>query len=234
MVDLTQDMTELMLRLEGHRSDSEGTRLQTMGRVLMFISAFGGEGVSTCAREYARCEAVVASRPVWLIDADLNRQSQLPIMATEAERFGPPGPLSSATPDGSVFYSVTPASRNRQGHIVSDARFLVARPFLERRLWVTRFREKNLLASQRVGICQQTSYWQAMRYHAQTIVIDAPSLDRSRHGLQLAPFVDGVIIVVSEDTGDLESRLALRDALAATGAPILGLFYNRVTDRAPA
>ena len=110
----------------------------------MFVSAYGGEGVSTVAREYARCEAAFAKKPVWLVDADLTHQSQMQAVSADQERFGSPGALSQATPDGSVFFTVTPPGRE------ADAHYLVARPFLGRRLWVTRFRHKNLAPGQKI------------------------------------------------------------------------------------
>ncbi|HTN41645.1 MAG TPA: hypothetical protein VLZ84_10870, partial [Asticcacaulis sp.] len=57
MVDLTREMADLMSAL--------GRPQSGQGRALMFVSSYGGEGVSTVAREYARCEAAFAKKPVW-------------------------------------------------------------------------------------------------------------------------------------------------------------------------
>lgn len=225
MVDLTREMASLMAAL--------GSPKGRLGRAIMFVSAYGQEGSSTCAREFARAEAAFAKRPVWLIDADLRGQGQLAQMGKSPDRFGPPGPLSQATPDGSVFYSITPKGHDSSGQIVSDARFLVARSFLGKRLWVTRFRDQNLSAGQKVKICEKTSYWQALRQHAQTIIVDAPALDRGPIALQLAPLMDGVIIVISEDMGRVEQRLLLRDQIERAGGRVLGIFYNRARRSEP-
>jgi len=219
MVDLTREMADLMSAL----GKPQGSR----GRVLMFVSAFSGEGVSTMAREYARCEAAFAKKPVWLIDADLHAQSQMKALADDPARFGPPGKLAIASPDGSVFFRTVPPGRDADGQPIGDDRYLVARPFLDRRLWVTRLRENRLATGQRVKVQPKPDYWQALRGYAQTVIVDAPSLDRATAALQLAPFMDGVILVVSETQGDVQGRVDLKADIEDAGGRLLGMVYNR-------
>ncbi len=219
MVDLTKEMADLMSAL--------GRPQTRRGRVLMFVSAFSGEGVSTVAREYARCEAAFAKRPVWLVDADLGRQGQMKALTGESHRFGPPGDLAQASPDGSVFFRLTPPGRDGAGQDIPNYRFLVARPFLDNRLWVTRFRSKNLVQGQRARIDEQSPYWDALRGHAQTIIVDVAAADRSAAALQLAAKMDGVIMVVSEEEGDVQGRLNLRNDLEQAGGNLMGMVYNR-------
>jgi Mrp family chromosome partitioning ATPase len=215
MVDLTREMADLMSAL--------GRPQSAQGRALMFVSAYGGEGVSTVAREYARCEAAFAKKPVWLVDADLTHQSQMQAVSADQERFGPQGALSQATPDGSVFFTVTPPGRE------ADAHYLVARPFLGRRLWVTRFRHKNLAPGQKARIFNRTTYWKALRQHAQTIVVDAPAMTDSTVALQLAPLMDGVVMVVSESEGDIQARIDLKNDIEQVGGRFLGMVYNNAS-----
>jgi len=222
MVDLTREMADLMAALAEGGRGSAGR-----GRALMFVAAHSGEGVSTVAREYARCESAFAERPVWLVDADLRRQGQLDAILEEPERFGPPGPVSSASPDGSVFFAVTPKALGEGGQPVPDAHYLIARPFLDKRLWVTRVRDHLLTGGQRLRLFEASSYWQALRHHAQTIIVDVPSQDRSNAALQLAPLMDGVVMVVSEGEGDIEARLALRDEIEQAGGRLLGMVFNK-------
>ena len=219
MVDLTREMADLMSAL----GKPQGGR----GRVLMFVSAFSGEGVSTMAREYARCEAAFAKKPVWLVDADLHNQTQMVALAEDAARFGPPGKLAIASPDGSVFFRTVPPGRDAQGQPIGDDQYLVARPFLDRRLWVTRLRDNRLAPGQRVKVVPRPDYWQALRGHAQTVIVDVPSLDRASAALQLAPFMDGVILVVSEDQGDVQRRVDLKADIEDAGGRLLGMVYNR-------
>lgn len=219
MVDLTKEMADLMSAL--------GRPQGKMGRALLFVSAYSGEGVSTVAREYARCEAAFASRPVWLVDADLNAQGQMLTLSQDAARFGPPGPLSRATPDGSAFFTLSPLGHDATGAPIPDATYLVARPFLDRRLWVTRFRARNMAPGQRAKLFDRTTYWSSLRRHAESIIVDAPAMDRSTAALQLAPLMDGVIMVVSEGDGDVQARINLRNDLEQVGGRVLGLVYNR-------
>lgn len=220
MVDLTREMADLMSAL--------GRPQSAQGRALMFVAAHGGEGVSTVAREYARCEAAFAKKPIWLVDADLNAQGQMKALTQDPERFGEPGALSLATPDGSTFFSITPDS-DAQGQPVRPSDYVVARPFLARHLWVTRFRHKNLARGQRARIAPETTYWQALRPHAQTIIVDAPAADRSGAALQLAPFMDGVILVVSEGAGDIQARIDLKNDIEQVGGRVLGMVYNNAS-----
>ena len=219
MVDLTREMADLMAAL--------GKPQSRQGRALMFVSAFSGEGVSSVAREYARCEAAFAKRPVWLIDGDFKRQGQMIEMGQDPQRYGPPGVLSQATPDGSVFFTIAPPARDRDGQPVADSKYLVARPFLAEKLWVTRFRQQNLAPGQRVKMSERTTYWTALRQHAQTIVVDVPALDRSGVALQLASQMDGVILVVSEAEGDIQGRVNLKNDIEQVGGRLIGMVYNR-------
>ncbi len=219
MVDLTREMADLMAAL--------GRPQSPRGRVLMFVSAFSGEGVSTVAREYARCEAAFARKPVWLVDADLRHQTQMIEMGQDAARFGPPGGLSQASPDGSAFFRIAPPARGGDGEPIPDSKYLVARPFLANKLWVTRFRQQNIAPGQRVRLLDTTSYWNALRGHAQTIVVDVPAMDRSGAVLQLAGQMDGVILVVSEEEGDLQGRVNLKNDIEQVGGRLIGMVYNR-------
>ncbi|ESQ74411.1 hfsB [Asticcacaulis sp. AC402] len=219
MVDLTKEMADLMSAL--------GRPQTRAGRAFMFVSAFSGEGVSTVAREYARCEAAFAKRPVWLIDADLAQPSQMQAVTEDAGRFGPPGNLAGASPDGSAFFRLAPPARDAAGQDIPDHKYLVARPFLDNRLWVTRFRVRNLSPGQRPKLNDQSSYWTALRQHAQTIIVDVPALDRSAAALQLAPQMDGVILVLSEDEGDIQARIDLKSDIEQVGGNLMGFVYNR-------
>jgi Mrp family chromosome partitioning ATPase len=218
MVDLTHEMAGLYQALHPRPAG---------GRVIAFVSALDGEGTSTVAREYARCEAAMASGAVWLIDADLRAQSQLTTVMGDQARFGPRGPLSQATPDGSAFFSLNPPQRDDLGHAVPDADYLVARPFLGNKLWVTQVRTDVVEPLQRLSLKDNTSYFKALRQHATCVIIDTPALSRSTDALGLAAEADGVVLVVSEDRGTLQVRHDACAALEAAGARLLGMVYNR-------
>lgn len=226
MVDLTTEMAALWAALgpaPGHR-----------GRVIQIAAANSGEGVSTVAREYARLAAVRARRPVWLIDADLAQQGQLEAVASEPDRFGALGKAAIATPDGSIFFAVTPRLIDRAGKPVHPARLLTARPCLGGRLWVTRFAAELLRSGQRAEPVADPRYWDALRKHADTVVIDSPAADRNSMSITLAPFVDATVLVVAAESSAAGDPLILRDEIEAAGGKIAGVVVNRSTYQPPA
>jgi len=226
MVDLTTEMAALWAALgpaPGHR-----------GRVIQIAAANSGEGVSTVAREYARLAAVRARRPVWLIDADLAQQGQLDAVAAEPDRFGALGKAAIATPDGSIFFAVTPRLMDRAGKPVHPARLLTARPCLGGRLWVTRFAAELLRSGQRAEPVADARYWDALRKHADTVVIDSPAADRNAMSITLAPFVDATVLVVAAEGASAGDPLILRDEIEAAGGKIAGVVVNRSTYQPPA
>lgn len=226
MVDLTTEMAALWAALgpaPGHR-----------GRVIQIASANSGEGVSTVAREYARLAAVRARRPVWLVDADLAQQGQMESVSAEPDRFGSLGKAAMATPDGSIFFAVTPRLMDRNGKPVHPARLMTARPCLGGRLWVTRFATEHLRSGQRAEALADARYWDALRRHADTVVIDTPAADRNSMAITLAPFVDATVLVVSAGSTAVSDPLILRDEIEAAGGKIAGVVVNRSTYNPPA
>ncbi len=226
MVDLTSEMAALWAALgpaPGHR-----------GRVVQIAAASSGEGVSTVAREYARLAAVRARKPVWLIDADLAQQGQMEAVGAEPDRFGRLGKAAIATPDGSIFFAVTPRIMDQEGKPVHPARLMTARPCLGGRLWVTRFATESLRSGQRAEAVSDARYWDALRKHADTVVIDAPAADRNAMAITLAPYVDATVLVVAADSTAANEPLILRDEIEAAGGRIAGVVVNRSTYNPPA
>ena len=221
MVDLTSEMAGLWASL--------GPAAAHRGRVIQIAAAGSGEGVSTVAREYARVAAVRARRPVWLVDGDLAQQGQLEAIASEPERFGRIGRAAQASPDGSCFFAVSPRLTDREGRPAPPSRLLTARPCLGGRLWVTRFATEHLRSGQRAAVVPQPHYWDALRKHADTVVIDAPAGERNDMAVILAPFVDATVIVVAAETTGADEPLALRDEIEAAGGRIAGVVMNRST-----
>lgn len=219
MVDLTSEMSSLWAAL--------GPAPAHRGRVVAFVAANTGDGVSTVAREYARLAAVRARKPVWLIDADLNQQGQLEAVAAEADRFGALGKPAQASPDGSSFFVVTPPLRTADGRMVRPSRLLTARSCLGGRLWISRFATERLRSGQRVEAAPDARYWDALRKHADTVVIDVPAADRNDMAVTLAPFVDFIVLVVASETTEAEPPLILRDEIEAVGGRIAGVVVNR-------
>lgn len=221
MVDLTSEMAGLWAAL--------GPAPAHRGRVIQFVAANTGEGVSTVAREYARLAAVRARKPVWLIDGDLAQQGQLEAIGGEPDRFGRVARAAQASPNGSCFFVVTPRMTGRDGKPISPARLMTARSCLGGRLWVTRFATETLRSGQRVEVLADPAYWDALRPHADTVVIDCPAADRSDMAITLAPLVDATVLVVAAETTDAAGPVILRDEIEAVGGRIAGAVMNRAT-----
>ena len=226
MVDLTSEMAGLWAAL--------GPTPAHRGRVIQFACATTGEGASTVAREFARLAAVRARKPVWLIDADLAQQGQQDAIEAEPERFGRFGAAAAASPDGSVFYAVTPPVLGRDNRPLAPSRLMTARACLGGRLWVTRFRTETLRSGQRAEPLPDPQYWDVMRQHSDTIIIDAPAADRNDVAITLSPFVDATVLVVSAGTTSANEPVILRDEIESVGGRIAGVVVNRSTYKPPA
>ena len=204
------------------------------GRVIQFACANSGEGASTVAREFARLAAVRARKPVWLIDADLAQPTQQEAVAGEPERFGRLGAAASSSPNGSSFFAVTPPVMGRDNKPIAPARLMTARPCLGGRLWITRFRAEVLRSGQRAEPLPDPRYWDAMRKHADTVVIDAPAADRSDLCITLAPYVDATVLIVAAESTAANEPVILRDEIESVGGRIAGVVVNRSTYSPPA
>jgi len=225
MIDLTAEMAQLWSSL---RTPAPGH-----ARVIQFVAATAGEGTSTVAREFARYATDHVSKAVWLVDLDLMNAPQYFALSAEPGRFGLLGRQTAASPDGSVFFTVQPPSRGADGQTWPDARYLVAHPAGGSRLWVTRFRRENLKANQAAHITPTADYWNALRKHADLIVVDAPAADRSTAALTVAPFMDYSVLVVAADEGDAARPMALKESILAAGGRCAGLVFNRATVQPP-
>lgn len=225
MVDLTTEMAGLWSAL--------GPAPLHRGRVIQFAAAGTGEGVSTVAREFARLAAARARRPVWLVDADLAQQGQQDAIAAEPERFGRLGGPAAASPDGSVFYTLSSPVIGKDGKPLAPSRLLTARPSMGGRLWTTRFRAESLHSGQRVEPLPEPRYWDVMRKHADTVVIDAPAADRNDVAIILSPYVDATVLIVAAETTAANEPLILRDEIESVGGRIAGVVVNRSTYRPP-
>jgi hypothetical protein len=225
MVDLTAEMAELWASLDAP--------VRGRGRAIEFGAARDGEGVSTVAREFAVYAARIAALRVWLIDLDLMGQTQAACLGRDPRRFGDIGPAAAATPDGSMFFSVQPPLKRPDGRPWPDSRFLSAHEVGGPGLWVTRFRREAMRGRQGVHVVPIGDYWNALRRHADLVVVDAPAATRSQAGLTVAPFMDEVVLVVAADEADARPPAQLRDALTDAGGRVAGVFLNRVQVDAP-
>lgn len=225
MVDLNAEMADLWASL--------GTPAPGRARAVQFIAARRGEGTSTVAREFARFAARRAGRSVWLVDMDLFSSPQAGAIAADPERYGRLGPAIAASPDHSMFLTVQPPRRLRDGSVAPDSAYVTAHEVGGLRWWVTRFRGEVLRGRQQAHVLGSGDYWSALRRHVDLIVVDSPSIDRSQSGLTVAPFMDQSVLVVSADQPDVKPPALLRDALATAGGRCAGVFFNRAQVQPP-
>ena len=226
MVDLTSEMAQLWTSL--------GPWVPGRCRVIQFVAASQGEGTSTIARAFARLACERVRRAVWLIDLDLADQGQHAAIQADPEQFGALGPETLASPDGSMFFSIQPPLLGPDRRPWPDARYMSAQRVGTRSLWVTRFRGELLRGAQQPYIAPSDAYWSALRQHADVVVLDAPSADRSTAALAIAPFADATVIVVTADDGDVKRTTALRDGITGAGGRCAGLVFNRAQVQTPA
>lgn len=225
VVDLSVEMAELARRL--------GVVGDGPGRVVQFVAAENGEGVSTVAREFARHVAARSRRGVWLVELDLIRGDQFQAIAIAPELYGELGETTRASPDDSVFFTVDPKLKGVDGRSWPDSHYLEAHRVGEARWWVTRFRREALRPNQAVRILNTPAYWNALRGYADYVVIDAPAAERSRAALAVASRADANVLVVAGDRRNVRAPLALRDSLSEAGGYCAGLVFNRAAEAPP-
>jgi Mrp family chromosome partitioning ATPase len=226
MVDLSAEMAELWASLGG---TSPGR-----ARAVQFVAARRGEGTSTVAREFAAYAANRAGRSVWLVDLDLFSSPQHAAIAGAPELYGDLGKAVAATPaDGATFFTVQPPTLMPDGSAAPDSRFLVAHAVGQHKWWVTRFRADVLKGSQNVHVLPNADYWNALKRHADLVVVDCPSADRSQSALTVAPFMDQSVLVVAADQPDVQAPARLRDAMQGAGGRVAGVFFNRTQVETP-
>jgi hypothetical protein len=224
MVDLASEMSQLWTSL--------GPPIPDRGRVITFVSAVPGEGASTIAREFAAFAADRVRRNVWLVDMAIPDCGQVRAILEERARFGALGREAAASPNGSVFFTVSPSMRRPDGHPWPDARYLAAHQVAERRLWVTRFRRELMRQGQSVSLTPGGDYWSVLRKHADLVVIDAPAASASPAALMTAPFADTMVIVMTADKGDMRRAVLLRDQIVQAGGRCAGVVFNKAPDPA--
>ncbi|MEI6439180.1 MAG: sugar kinase [Alphaproteobacteria bacterium] len=220
MVDLSNEIADLWSAL--------GAPGAARPRVVQIVAARRGEGTSTIARELALYASRRAMRSVWLIDLDVFAGAQYAAISAGSERYGQLGPAVSASPDGSMFFALRPQAIGAGQSPMADAKYLSAHKVGDARWWVTRFRSENLRPGQNLHVIRDPKYWSSLREHADLIIVDCPSIDRSKSALTLARNMDQTVIVLAADEAEVMPPLSLRDALSEEGAKIAGLFFNRV------
>ncbi len=194
------------------------------GRVIMFTSARGGEGVTSMAASFACMAARRSEKPVWLVDLDLRKN---PVYHGFQDGFardvGAPGRAYDASLRQVPFYQVSPVTEGAR-----QEKLLTAHDVEGLSLLVTRFRGDRLKPGQKVRTHHAPDWWLALRKLSSWAVIDAPALERSSAALTMAPVVDGIVLVVSADQTTAAEIESARRELEANQGRVIGVVMNGV------
>lgn len=223
MIDLREDLSGAdgdLLRNLGPQRVGEG------GRVVMFVGARPGEGVSSVAASFALLAAQSVRKPAWLIDLDLRRNHAFNAFAVGpfAKPFGGVGPPYSAALRTQPFFSIEPEDAEKK----EDFGIFTAHRVGETRLMVTQFDAARLQQGQTIRIRSQPGYWAAVRAATDWAVVDAPAIQRASAALAIAAQMDAVVLVVRADGADADEIQTARRAIEAHGGRIAGVVVNRM------
>jgi hypothetical protein len=198
------------------------------GRRLMLIGAEANVGTSALARRLAIEVGEAFSRPTWLYDLDLVANGQFAAASSIAPLT--PGKALDASLSQPAFWRLVSST----GHPIAppSRHMLTLHQMGESRAFVARFRSDLLPAGSRIQVQPQGDYWKAASSAAGGIIVDSPSLDRSRAGLAVANQMDAVAIVISGRHGEPASAMALRNELEQRGAPLVGLVLTQASAEA--
>lgn len=190
------------------------------GRCVMLVAPRAKEGVTSAA-----CAVAQAAGPgaVYAIDLDLRRNGFAKALVSK----GALGPKVDGKFNGASFYGVQDA--RGQADMQLKPYFSFHRVG-QSRVYAGLFDSRAMPQGARVQVAAAADYWDAARAVGATVVVDAPSLDRSQIALRVAKHMDGVVLVVSSERGSAPAALAAKSALTAAGANVMGLIYSGASE----
>lgn len=196
------------------------TKSAGAGRAIMIVAGQRGQGVTTVSRGVAEAQAS-GTRAAYAIDLDLKRNAWLAMYDRQL------GSRATSVLGGTRFY----APVDDQKRIVSEAPpSYYFRRVGTKNLFVGEFDNSALAPQWRVWMSDRSGYWDAVRASGATMVVAAPSLDRSKAALRIARHMDGVVLVVGADAGAAPAALTAKADLLRAGANLIGLVYAGVTE----
>ena len=218
MLDLREDLDLVW------RSAARVPSVPDQARVLMFIAARHGEGVTSMAASFACIAARRSDKPVWLVDLDLHKNAAFDGFKTGFARdVGRPGRAFDASLKQTPIYRLTPHEDGAR-----QEKLLAVHEVQDTSLLVTRFRNERLKAGQRVSLHPSEGWWRALRRMAGWVIIDAPSVDRSSATLTMTRFADATMIVVAADSTTPGEVEGVRQEIQAAQGHVLGAVLNGV------
>lgn len=186
------------------------------GAAVMFMGARRGDGVSAISRSFAKLSAARAARSVWLLDLDFFSEGQFQALGGASGRFG--GPFDMTFGRMPCWKASPRASDGSQGEGA-----VVGYRSNTDKLFVSRFNKSALGGDQKLQVAPAPDYWQAVRSAVDMTIVDAPALEYSRAGLALVSDMDGVVLVIDNDNGDVRDAIEMRDEVIGRGGRCLGI-----------
>ena len=188
--------------------------------MVQFVAPDARSDASGVARAFALEVAKTALKGVWLLELDLLNGAQHRYFENRQDRYGPLSAPARASPGEALHFTVS----SPEGHGASAGTdYFYAQAVGGLRLWVTRFRTEALRPGQSVKILADGAYYEALRPHADYVVVDAPPLDRSTAARAAAPFMDDNLLVLSAETPSPLAALRLKEELLAAGGRCAGI-----------
>jgi Mrp family chromosome partitioning ATPase len=189
------------------------------GAAVMFMGARRGDGVSTISRGFAKLSATRAARSVWLLDLDFFADGQFEALGGSSGRFSGPFDMTFGR---MPFWKASPrAPDGSQG----EGAVIGYRTTTDK-LFVSRFSKSALRADQKLQVAPAPDYWRAVRDNVDMTIIDAPPLEQSRAGLALVADMDGVVLVIDNEHGDVRDAIEMRDEIIGRGGRCLGIVVS--------
>jgi Mrp family chromosome partitioning ATPase len=195
------------------------------GAAVMFLGARRSDGVPEIARSFASLAASRAARSVWLLDLDFFSDGQFAALGGSKSQFSGPFDMtfgrmpfwraSPRAPDGSQGEGAVVGYRTRVD-----------------KLFVSRFDKSALRADQKLQVAPAPDYWRAVRANVDMTIVEAPPLELSRAGLALVADMDGVVLVIDAENGDVRDAIEMRDEILGRGGRCLGIVVSELSQKA--
>ena len=179
-------------------------------RVIQFIGSQAGEGTSTLIREFALTTAQDSSKPVLLVEADINQPSQAQAFAIEAK-----APLDHVLKEGKPLDGVI-SQIDKSNLFLATLSSKFFRSLTDRSFF------------------HSTDMWKAARNQFSLILIDSSPVNVSAASLSICEFVNGVVLVIAE--GKTRSAVAqdVKRQILRRGGNLLGIVYTKKRLHLPA
>ncbi len=172
-------------------------------KIIQFLGSKPQEGVSTLSRSFAAFSAVSMNKRVLLVDGDRRNSAQNMYFGIRNTVGWQEALVSQTSLDDIVFE-------------VGGARLFLWPSSNSSRVTAGIFNPQAM-----------TALMDSLRSQFELVVIDSAPLSQSPDALAMAPYVDGVVLVVEAEGTRWRVAENTKDRLKACGANVLGVVFNK-------